>query len=67
MIILMFIAVYPLPNPIFGEDGHYMAFCSVFGQKINNSGAPSELSGKKKVNLGFNATQHAKNTNTVIL
>ena len=68
MIILMFIGVYPLPNPIIGEDGHYMAFSSVFGQNINNSGAPSELSGKKKANLGFNATQqHAKNTNTVIL
>ena len=44
----MTVGVYPLPNPIIGEDG------SVFGENMNNSRALSEFSGKKKA---FNATQ----------
>lgn len=72
---LLFICtdIFPLPDPVIGEDSHYKEFTAVFGKTGDsfanscNDMAPLHQPRKQKKSLGFNVTQqHVKNVGTVV-
>ena len=57
-----------LPEPVPGDDGHYLCFDSVYGTTTSENHRPSLSQAKKrKKTLPFIASiQHAKNTNLMV-
>ena len=57
-----------LPDPVPGEDGHYLPFESVYGTTTSEKDRPSlSQTKKRKKTLPFIASiQHAKNTNLMV-
>ena len=64
----VFGSLHMLPDPVPGDDGHYLPFDSVYGTTTSEKHRPSLLQAKKrKKTLPFIASiQHAKNTNLMV-
>ena len=58
-----------MPEPVLGEDGHYLHFIDVYGtqEALEIAITQETTSKKRKTSLSFNVTQqHVKNVNLVI-
>ena len=63
----VFSALRFLPDPVLGEDGHYLPFSEVYEKSTTEKDRPS-LNSKKQKSLSYSPSkQHATNVGVVIV
>ncbi len=66
MLLLIYIGIHILPDPVLDDDGHYQPFDKVYGTVQIQSPLPSDKENHRK-SIPFNATQqHVKNVGLLV-